>query len=48
MRDTSLVYPVDGQGRVLLGRKKNEAWDWESGTDSEERLKPERLCVSVR
>ena len=22
MRDTSLVYPVDGQGRVLLGRKK--------------------------
>ena len=22
MRDTSLVYPIDAQGRVLLGRKK--------------------------
>ena len=22
MRDTSLVYPLDGQGRILLGRKR--------------------------
>ena len=22
MRDTSLVFPLDGQGRILLGRKK--------------------------
>ena len=24
MRDTSLVYPVDSRGRVLLGRKKRD------------------------